>query len=114
MLVSTGGFGHDAPLLRPLQGVAYSFFPVVSAAPPESEPQSNVQLLELVILAQSEDCPDNAFRQDDGHFHTGDLFEEVTPGSYIFRGRDDDWIKSEKSLRCDAKYVQPSCHQEKF
>jgi hypothetical protein len=99
MLLSLGGFDRNAPLLRPLQGVSYGFAPIVTA----SGHQTNTRLLELVILAQSEDCPDVSLRQADGHFHTGDLFEEVTPGCYLFRGRDDDWIKSENSLRCDTK-----------
>jgi len=103
MLLSRGGFDRHGSLLRPLQGVSYSFFPIDPATPPELGQQSNEQLLELVILGQSEDCPDISFRQADGHFHTGDLFQEVVPGSYVFRGRDDDWIKTEKSLRCDAK-----------
>jgi acyl-coenzyme A synthetase/AMP-(fatty) acid ligase len=62
-------------------------------------------MLEFIVLAESGDCPDTSLRADDGHFHTGDLFQEVSPGSYVFRGRDDDWIKSENSLRCDTKSV---------
>jgi len=105
MLVSIGGNDCDAPLLRPVQGVSYGFFPVAST---NTGNQSNVPLLELVILSQSEDCPHPSLRQADGHFHTGDLFQEVVPGSYVSRGRDDDWIKSQNSLRCDTKYVQLS------
>lgn len=62
-------------------------------------------MLEFVVLADSGDCPNASLRASDGHFHTGDLFQEVSPGSYVFRGRDDDWIKTETSLRCDTKYV---------
>jgi acyl-coenzyme A synthetase/AMP-(fatty) acid ligase len=62
-------------------------------------------MLELVILAESEDCPHPSLRGADAHFHTGDLFQEPRPGYYVFRGRNDDWIKSENSLRCDTKYV---------
>ncbi|KAF8271441.1 acetyl-CoA synthetase-like protein [Lactarius quietus] len=63
-------------------------------------------LLELVILAESPDCPDRSLRAADGHFHTGDLFQEVQPGYYLSKGRDDDWIKSENSLRCDTKAIE--------
>lgn len=62
-------------------------------------------MLEFVVLSDSGDCPDPSLRSADGHFHTGDLFQEPIPGCYVFRGRDDDWIKSENSLRCDTKYV---------
>ncbi|KAF8991326.1 hypothetical protein BDQ17DRAFT_1370992, partial [Cyathus striatus] len=32
--------------------------------------------------------------------------DEVVPGHYLFRGRDDDWIQSENSLRCDAMAIE--------
>jgi hypothetical protein len=102
MLLSIGGEGRDAPFLRPLAGTAYEFRSMVQPSGDVSH-QSSMQLLELVILKSSGDCPDVSLRHADGDFHTGDLFQEVTPGSYIFRGRDDDWIKSENSLRCDTK-----------
>ncbi|KAF8898628.1 hypothetical protein BD779DRAFT_1431987 [Infundibulicybe gibba] len=105
MLMSVGGRGRDAPLLRALDGVSYSFRPIAPAQP-ESGHQSTARLMELVILAESGDCPDNSLRHADGDFHTGDLFQEAAPGSYVFRGRDDDWIKSENSLRCDTKAIE--------
>ncbi|KXN89924.1 hypothetical protein AN958_04928 [Leucoagaricus sp. SymC.cos] len=105
MLLSIGGEGRDAPLLRPLAGTAYEFRPIMQSTGDASH-QSNMQLLELVILKSSGDCPDASLRHEDGDFYTGDLFQEVTPGSYVFRGRDDDWIKSENSLRCDTKAIE--------
>ncbi|GLB36255.1 putative amp- ligase [Lyophyllum shimeji] len=104
MLLSIGGRERNAPLLRPLEGVAYTFRPIAPA--PEQGHQSTARLLELVILAESRDCPDASLRHADGDFHTGDLFQEPTPGMYVFRGRDDDWIKSENSLRCDTKAIE--------
>jgi hypothetical protein len=62
-------------------------------------------MLELIILAESGDCPDLSLRHADGHFHTGDLFQEAWPGHYIARGRMDDWIKSDNGLRCDTLCV---------
>ena len=59
-----------------------------------------------MILSDSPDCPDVSLRSVDGHMHTGDLFQQVAPGAYISRGRDDDWIKSENSLRCDTKAIE--------
>ncbi|KAF8078511.1 hypothetical protein FPV67DRAFT_58582 [Lyophyllum atratum] len=104
MLLSVGGKERNAGLLRPLVGVAYAFRPIAPA--PEQAHQSSARLLELVILAESGDCPDVSLRHADGDFHTGDLFQEPAPGLYVFRGRDDDWIKSENSLRCDTKAIE--------
>lgn len=96
--------GVRAPL-QPMEGVSYGFFPIS----PEAEgahQNANNRMLELVILSESGDCPDRSLRAADGHFHTGDLFIEVSPGRYVSRGRDDDWIKSENSLRCDTKAIE--------
>ena len=102
MLLS-GGHDRNPALLQALPGTSYRFVPVDSAQD-ESVHQSNAGLYELVILADSPDCP--GVRHADGHFHTGDLFQQVSPGWYISRGRDDDWIKSESSLRCDTKAIE--------
>lgn len=102
MLLSVGGKDANAPLLRPIEGVSYEFRPVTSTEV-EIGHQSTAMLFELVILASSIDCPHISLRHSDGDFHTGDLFQEGAPESYVFRGRDDDWIKSENSLRCDTK-----------
>lgn len=107
MLVSVGGKGPDAPLLVPLDETSYSFFPIESGDEPSTSTaayqSSTGRLLELVISSESGDCPDVSLRNADGHFHTGDLFVEVEVGKYLSRGRKDDWIKSENSLRCDTK-----------
>jgi len=100
-----------AALLRSVEGVAYDFFPVEPSSPSESTHQSTNRMLELVILAESGDCPDPSLRHADGHFHTGDLFQEVSPGCYVSRGRDDDWIKSENALRCDTRSVEENVRQ---
>ncbi|TFK36149.1 hypothetical protein BDQ12DRAFT_737217 [Crucibulum laeve] len=104
MLLS-GSHERNPALLRPLEGVSYAFVPTASSQG-ESAYQSTTTLYELVILAESPDCPDPSLRHADGNFHTGDLFQEVTPGFYLSRGRDDDWIKSENSLRCDTKAIE--------
>ncbi|KAJ7597639.1 hypothetical protein C8J56DRAFT_325130 [Mycena floridula] len=104
-LLSLGGSGKDAQLLKPFDGTSYAFIPAHST---EQDHQSTTRLLEFVVLAGSPDCPDVSLRATDGHFHTGDLFSETTPGSglYISRGRNDDWIKTENSLRCDTKSIE--------
>lgn len=105
MMLSIGGQSPSASLLRPIDGVSYGFWPIDRDTKSESGHQVNTRMLELVILGDSRDCPDHSLRAADGHFHTGDLFQEITPGCYSFRGRDDDWIKSENGLRCDTKYA---------
>ncbi|KAF8154247.1 hypothetical protein B0H34DRAFT_800120 [Crassisporium funariophilum] len=106
MLIS-GAHERNPALLRPLPGTSYRFVPIDSDDEQgEGVHQSNAAMFELVILSDSPDCPTVGLRQADGHFHTGDLFQEVAPGWYIFRGRDDDWIKSETSLRCDTKAIE--------
>ena len=107
MLLSTRVSEDATMFLQPLEGMSYAFFPIASQAEAGSS-QTSPSLLELVILAESPDCPDGSLRAADGHFHTGDLFQEAQPGYYLSKGRDDDWIKSENSLRCDTKYVSGS------
>ncbi|EJD03893.1 acetyl-CoA synthetase-like protein [Fomitiporia mediterranea MF3/22] len=107
MMLSQRTSGPEARFLSPLKGLNYGFF---SAGPaPKSDDGvvcANSQLLELVILSDSPDCPHVSLRKPDGHFHTGDLFLEARPGQYLFRGRDDDWIKSLNSLRCDTRAIE--------
>lgn len=109
MLLSIGGKGPDARWLRPCEGTDYGFFSISPEATSTSETRyvdANSRLLELVILSSSGDCPDRSLRAADGHYHTGDLFIETAPGCYVSRGRDDDWIKSQNSLRCDTKAIE--------
>ncbi|KAJ7808291.1 hypothetical protein B0H14DRAFT_3091149 [Mycena olivaceomarginata] len=107
-LLSVGGTEGNATLLQPIPGTAYSFMPIGGEADAAAAAthQSTARMLEFVILAESGDCPHSSLRAADGHFHTGDLFQEVAPGQYVSRGRDDDWIKSENSLRCDTKSIE--------
>jgi acyl-coenzyme A synthetase/AMP-(fatty) acid ligase len=111
MLFSVGGQARNAALLRPTEGASYGFFPVEPLSPSESAHQSTGRMLELVVLGNSGDCPDASLLHADGNFHTGDLFQEVSPGCYISRGRDDDWIKSEIALRCDTRSIEDNVRQ---
>ncbi|KAG6877298.1 hypothetical protein C0992_010316 [Termitomyces sp. T32_za158] len=103
LLLSIGPTERNPGLLSSLDGFNYRF---LSSAPDAAvSHQSTARLMELIIPADSPDCPHPSLRHEDGDFHTGDLFQEVSPGLFVFRGRDDDWIKSENSLRCDTKYA---------
>jgi acyl-coenzyme A synthetase/AMP-(fatty) acid ligase len=108
MLYSTDG----ERFLRQLPGTQYGFWSIdgeeaaTSSAPRRNVNANKAPLRELVILGSSADCPDVALRSADGHYHTGDLFQEVQPGRWVFRGRNDDWIKSENSLKCDTKSIE--------
>lgn len=111
MLLSIGGDGEDSRLLRRIEGTSYDFNTISSTSQASTSTETthvnaNANLLELVIRSDSGDCPHPSLRQVDGHYHTGDLFLEVKPESYVFRGRDDDWIKSQNSLRCDTKAIE--------
>lgn len=107
MLLSQRSSGPEARFLSPMKGTKYGFFPISSSSKKENGYVSaNSQLLELVILADSPDCPHPSLRKPDGHFHTGDLFLLARPGQYVSRGRDDDWIKSLNSLRCDTRAIE--------
>ncbi|KAG6867720.1 hypothetical protein C0993_011966 [Termitomyces sp. T159_Od127] len=104
LLLSVGATERNPRLLRSLDGFKYRF--VSTASDAAVSHQSTARLMELIIPAESPDCPHLSLRHDDGDFHTGDLFQEASPGLFVFRGRDDDWIKSENSLRCDTKAIE--------
>ncbi|KAK7037787.1 hypothetical protein VNI00_010748 [Paramarasmius palmivorus] len=107
MLLSKGTRYDPANTLHVhnIPGTLYRF---VEIARPDAEiGHSNARLLELVILSDSTDCPAPSFRSpDDGHFHTGDLWEQAKDGGYIYRGRDDDWINCENACLCDASAIE--------
>ncbi|GKU13641.1 unnamed protein product, partial [Fusarium langsethiae] len=68
--------------------------------------ESGEELLELVVPPEAPNCPVPNLRDADGKFHTGDLFIEVRPGKYVCKGRNDNWIKMEVSLRCDTVSIE--------
>jgi hypothetical protein len=100
----------SSAFMRPIDSRSVAFVPVSSSGSSSSTLPStvyknvNTNVLELVIPATSPDCPHPSVRQpEDGHFHTGDLFLEVLPGRYTFRGRITEWIRSSAGLLYDAK-----------
>lgn len=60
-----------------------------------------------MIPKAAPDCPHYTLRdKESGDFRTGDLFIEVAPGHFLFKGRNDDWIKMQTSLRCDTRAIE--------
>ncbi|KAI3613683.1 amp-ligase [Moniliophthora roreri] len=93
---------------RPLNipGLSHQFVPISTS---REDPHS--QLLELVVLPESIDCPDPKFLdRADGCFHSGDLWKQVENG-YTYCGRDDDWIKSANASRCDTRAIEDNVRQ---
>jgi len=106
ILVSNRNAGSPS-LLRPLEGVGARFVPLHTETRTSSAYQNaNTRVLELVISPDSPCCPDRALRQSDDYFHTGDLFLEVSPGTYAFRGRIHDWIQTDNGHSFDAKVIE--------
>ncbi|CAH0021343.1 unnamed protein product [Clonostachys rhizophaga] len=107
LMSSVGGNGPDSTLLQPMKGTSYKLLPVNSGNLNNTEVSASEQLLELVVSAESRDCPVPALRnKETGNFHTGDLFVEAKPGLYESRGRNDDWIKMSSALRCDTLAIE--------
>jgi acyl-coenzyme A synthetase/AMP-(fatty) acid ligase len=63
---------------------------------------SSSELWEMILPAGVPDSPHQSLFSSDGLYHTGDLFEEVKPGLYKFRGRKDDMLKTLYGF-CDTK-----------
>lgn len=104
MILSSSEDTGIPSLLRPLDGVGAAFVPFTAGSPnPLTYQNVNTRVLELVIPSASPYCPDPSLRNADGMFHTGDLFLEVSPGTYTFRGRVHDWLHSQNGQSFDAK-----------
>ncbi|EJD43655.1 acetyl-CoA synthetase-like protein [Auricularia subglabra TFB-10046 SS5] len=102
--------GED--FLVQVPGTKYEFRPLEAESAEAEGERETEKLLELVVLRDLEtmrdstDRPDASLCDGQGEFHTGDLFHEVKPGKYTYRGRADDWIKSLFSLRIDTRAIE--------
>ena len=96
--------GKPARFMQPVPGISYRFDPLTDTTTGAENPAST-QLLKFILLADSPQIPQPQLLSDDGNFHTGDLFEKQLDGSYLFRGRADDWIKTNDADCIDTKYV---------
>ena len=76
--------GSGESYLRPAHIVDCKLVPVASEDGAAPAPGSR-QLYDFFVLADAKTCPHPSIRnRPDGHV-TGDLFEEVKPGCYVFR-----------------------------
>ncbi|KAJ7636631.1 hypothetical protein FB45DRAFT_989159 [Roridomyces roridus] len=94
--------GKPSRYVRPIPTVSCRFDPV-SKTIDESE---STELFELIVLPDSPRLPHPQLLAADGTFHSGDLFERMSDGSYVFRGRNDDWIKTKSAYWCDTKSIE--------
>ncbi|GJJ08775.1 hypothetical protein Clacol_002994 [Clathrus columnatus] len=77
----------ESPYFELLPNVHAEFIPICTTPsdPTQADPGYG-SLLELHILSTSPDLPIPAFRSSTGGWLSGDLFQAVSPGKYIFRG----------------------------
>ncbi|KAJ7611711.1 acetyl-CoA synthetase-like protein [Roridomyces roridus] len=106
ILISDLNERQDLPAMRLIPGVECEFIPNDN-----SEPDKGT-LYDVFLPAHSSNCPHPSFRNRENGHYTGDLFEQVKPGRYIFRGRNDDWIRTGPSLSfCDTKAIEDNVLQ---
>ena len=94
-LMASTPFGNPA-LLKPDPGLLYNLLPY------ETE-EDEAKLVELMVLAGWRALPHPSLLAPDGNFYTGDLFEPVGDGYYLYRGRKNDWIMTGVGHICDTK-----------
>ncbi|KAJ7717991.1 putative amp-CoA ligase [Mycena metata] len=102
MMTTVLGIGPDDRLLRLLPGVSARFNRY--RLPDDTEDTSS-ELWEMVLPPDAPDSPHPSLFSADGLYHTKDLFEEVKPGLYRFRGRQGDMLKTVHGF-CDTKAVE--------
>ncbi|KAI0657005.1 acetyl-CoA synthetase-like protein [Cubamyces menziesii] len=88
LLRSRVGLDPSARLLRPVRGANPAFLPYKDKESGGAE----LDLYEVVVPADADDCPPPHMVAADGYYHTNDIFEKVDDG-WIYRGRAGDWIK---------------------
>jgi hypothetical protein len=90
-------------LLYKLKPLKMQFLPFKS----DDNDAGLTSIFEAVIPRDAPDGPDASFYGPDNLYHTGDLFERIEDDGYVYRGRANDWIKTNAGL-IDTKYVDYS------
>ncbi|KAL5584095.1 hypothetical protein FOVSG1_015446 [Fusarium oxysporum f. sp. vasinfectum] len=113
MLIGVGG--REGNLLRLWPESTFEMRPIsvapddaINGAPSSTtNGASSEKLVELVVLRHAPECPHPSLCDEKtGDFITGDIFLQVGPDRYIAKGRNDDWVKMEISLRCDTRSIE--------
>ncbi|GJJ14468.1 hypothetical protein Clacol_008732 [Clathrus columnatus] len=91
-----------------LRGLVYNFISQDADLDSEAEiTKLRNRLVELVVSPSSVDFPHHSLCDAvDGQFHTRDLFEEVEPNGFVYRGRLDDMIKMKFGQKCDTVFLE--------
>ncbi|KAJ7246935.1 putative amp-CoA ligase [Mycena rebaudengoi] len=102
LMTSVVGNNPTDRLLRIIPG---SSAQMISHFPEDDSNPDAPRLLEVVLPPGKYDSPHPSLFGQDDLYHTGDLFEEVEPGFYVFRGRTGDWLKTLGGF-CDTKSIE--------
>ncbi|KAJ7635281.1 hypothetical protein FB45DRAFT_865818 [Roridomyces roridus] len=94
--------GKPSRYIRPLptSTISCRFDPVLYTDDPSP------QLFQFILLADSLKLPQPHLLSADGNFHSEDLFERMSDDSYVFHGRNDDWIKTKIGRPCDVGSIE--------
>lgn len=102
-MISVLGNSPSDRLLRPVNGSGAQMIPNATLMNEGGDNGPGLsKLYEIVVPSSAPDSPDASFISSDGFYHTGDVFEEVSNGLFVFRGRGDDWLKTPGGF-CDTK-----------
>ncbi|KAJ7483260.1 putative amp-CoA ligase [Mycena latifolia] len=103
LMTSVLGSKREDRLLRIIPGSSAKM--IQYFAKDDSNGPDAPRLLEVVLPPGQNDSPHPSLFGQDNLYHTGDLFEEVEPGLYAFRGRSGDWLKTLGGF-CDTKSIE--------
>ncbi|KAH7096161.1 hypothetical protein BKA62DRAFT_720441 [Auriculariales sp. MPI-PUGE-AT-0066] len=98
--------GPEADLMRATPGFSYSFVPLNTQGRTDDITAGRDMICELVVRAGAPDLPHASLLNNNGDFHTGDLFREVQPGAWKLCGRINDWLKMFNGCRCETKSIE--------
>ncbi|RKL11925.1 hypothetical protein BFJ70_g16364 [Fusarium oxysporum] len=112
LMISRGG--QEGQYLRLWPGSTFELRPISLVsdakdgdASSTANGASSEKLVELVVPKHAPECPHHSLcDKKTGEFVTGDIFLQVGSDLYIPKGRNDDWIKMEISLRCDTRSIE--------
>ncbi|KDQ54166.1 hypothetical protein JAAARDRAFT_136126 [Jaapia argillacea MUCL 33604] len=107
LLLNCRKFDHPNHL-QGVPGVSYRFLPFLDEdrGLGLDRDENDEQLYEFVVLPDSPEVPDRSLWKDEGWYGTGDIFEEVGPDTYVYRGRKEEWIVNDNGERCDTKIIE--------